>query len=148
MDKATLDKIIERHKGQPVGYGYIDIIIARENYKDFVADIVKSGFIIESISWWEWCPLGKESEYGLGGPRSQYYDGWFSELPIDVDDIKLKAHKEIKEIIREIIDIIETKTFSFQDETVTFQNDNWLIPAIWLDVPEDWRNNYSTETLE
>lgn len=142
MDKATLDDIIERHKAQPVGHGYIDIIVLRDNYQDLVADLVNSGFKIQSISWWEWCPEGKESEYGLGGPQSQFYNGWFSELSIDVDDIKLDEGITSETIIAEITKRIETKTFSFPNETVTFRQNKWLTPAIWLDVPDDWRNKY------
>jgi hypothetical protein len=89
MDKERLDTILELHKAQPVGHGYIDIIVSRENYGLFISDLIKNGFIIESISWWEWCQDGKECNYGLGGPQSIYYDGWFAELPIEVDDISI-----------------------------------------------------------
>jgi len=43
----------------------------------------------------------------------------------------------------DLSDKIETKTMSFSDETVTFNGSNWMTPAIWLDVPDDWRNKYS-----
>lgn len=142
MDKVKLDNIIETHKAQPVGHGYIDIIVSRDNYKDFVADLVRNNYKIKSISWWEYCPKEKESNYGLGGPKSNYYDGWFSELPVDVDDLDNVALKE-KEI-EEINNKIETKVIEFPDETVMFKQNNWLTPAIWLDVPDDWRNRYNT----
>ncbi|MES1182146.1 MAG: hypothetical protein ABUL44_05055 [Flavobacterium sp.] len=144
MDKTSLDQIIEKHKAQPVGHGYIDIIVSRDNYKDFVVDLVNNGFIIESISWWEWCPEEKENEYGLGGLQSQFYNGWFSELSIDVDDIKLKDEMKSENILAEIINRIESKTISFPNETVTFRNHNWLTPAIWLNIPDDWRNKDCT----
>jgi hypothetical protein len=77
MNKIKLDEIIEKHKAQPVGHGYIDIIVIRDNYKDFISDLVNNGFTIESISWWEWCSEGNKNEFGLGGPKSHYYNGWF-----------------------------------------------------------------------
>ena len=49
MNKSNLD-IFERHKAQPVGHGYIDIIVSRDNDKDFVADLVNNDYEIDSIS--------------------------------------------------------------------------------------------------
>jgi hypothetical protein len=62
---------------------------------------------------------------------------------VDVDDFNFSADTTQESIIQEILKKIETKTISFFDETVTFNQNNWLTPAIWLDVPDDWRNKYS-----
>lgn len=132
MDKKTLDHILEKHKAQPAGNGYIDIIVSRENYKPFVADLIQNEFNIRSISWWEWCPADKESEYGLGGPASQYFKGWFSELPVDVDDIESIETKEGR--LEKVLNTIESKSISFVDKTVTFNESHWLTPAIWIEV--------------
>lgn len=143
MDKTTLDNILEKYKAQPVGHGYIDIIVSRDKYQDFISDLVINGYKIDSISWWEWCADKNENDYGLGGPKSVYYKGWFSEIPVNVDDFNFSADTTKVNIIKEILSKIETKTISFSDETVTFKDSNWLTPAIWLDVPDDWRNKYS-----
>jgi hypothetical protein len=142
VDKSTLDNIIEKHRAQPVGHGYIDIIVSRDNYREFVSDLINNGYKIMSISWWEWCQNGKKNEYGLGGPESTYHDGWFSELPIELDDIDLEI-VSTKNKIEQIIRTIETKSIPFPGETITFKQNSWLTPAIWLDVPDDWRNKYS-----
>jgi hypothetical protein len=142
MDKKILDDLLEKHKAQPVGHGYIDIIVSRDNYKDFVSELVANDFKIESISWWEWCADKEEGKYGLGGPESVFYNGWFSEIPLNVDDFNFSADTSKEDVIQEILKSIETKTISFSNETVTFDQSNWLIPAIWLDVPDDWRNKY------
>jgi hypothetical protein len=146
MDKTTLDNILEKHKAQPVGHGYIDIIVSRHNFKDFISDLVTAGYKIDGVSWWEWCEDKKENEYGLGGPESVFYKGWFSEIPVNVDDFSFSADTTKENIIKEVLNKIETKTISFSDETVTFKESNWLTPAIWLDVPDDWRNKYSTQS--
>jgi hypothetical protein len=143
MDKIVLDNILEKHKAQPVGHGYIDLIISRDNYKGFISDLVTNGFKIQSVSWWEWCDDKNENKYGLGGPESIFYNGWFSEIPIDVDHFNFSGEPEMENIIREILDKIETKTLSFSDETVTYSKSKWLTPAISLDVPNDWRNKYT-----
>ena len=148
MDKIKLDEILVKHKAQPVGHGYIDIIVSRNNYRGFVTDLVSNSYKVENISWWEWCPDGEESEYGLGGPESNFYKGWFSELSIDVDDLKLSTDLNKDELIIEIINRIETKTIDFPNETVTFELNKWLTPALWLDVPDHWRNKYSPDASD
>jgi hypothetical protein len=143
MDKRTLDDILEKQKAQPVGHGYIDIIVSRNNYKDFVADLITNDFKIKSVSWWEWRADKKEDEYGLGGPESIFYNGSFSEIPVDVDDFNITTETTKENTINEIIEKIESKIISFSDEKVKFSESTWLTPAIWLDVPDDWRNKYS-----
>lgn len=143
MDKILLDNILEKHKAQPVGHGYIDIIVSRDNYKDFIAELLTNEFKINSISWWEWCEENSPGKYGLGGPESIFYKGWFSEIPVNVDEINFSINTASEAIIRGIQNIIETKTISFSDKTVTFSNSNWLTPAIWLGVPDNWRNKYN-----
>lgn len=141
MGKEKLDQILEIHKAQPVGDGYIDIIVNRDNFANFICDLIENGYKIESISWWEWCSDEKTNNYGLGGPKSRYFDGWYSELSIDVDDVEL-TDKSKEDQIREVLRVIETKSISFPGETITFTRHDWLTPAIWLDVPDDWGNEY------
>jgi hypothetical protein len=142
MDKAILDNLLEKHKAQPVGHGYIDIVVSRDNYKEFIFDLVIEGFKIDSISWWERCEGKKNNKYGLGGPKSIFYKGWFSEIPVDIDDFIFPTDETIDNIIGEILNKIVTKEIFFSNETVTFIKSNWLTPAIWLDVPDEWRNKY------
>jgi len=143
MDKDLLDTILETHKAQPVGHGYIDIIVSRENFKRFIKSLIMNGYSIKSVSWWEWCPEGKECDYGLGGPQSNFYNGYFAELPVNIDDIEISADLSNEKVIEHIINLIEEKSITYPDERVTFKQNNWLTPAIWLDVPSSWRNNYS-----
>lgn len=88
MNQFELDKILVKYKAQPVGDGYIDIIVSRENYNDFILELYQNNFNITDISWWEWCFENEISKYGMGGVRSNFYDGWFSELSVDTDKIK------------------------------------------------------------
>lgn len=57
--KELLDSILIKHKAQPVGSGYIDIIVHRNNYKKFIDDIISEGFSITYVTWWE-CIEDKE----------------------------------------------------------------------------------------
>ena len=143
MDKSTLDNLLDKHKAQPVGSGYIDIIFSRDNYKDFFSYLVAQGFKVSGISWWEWCKDNNKNKYGLGGPKSTYYTGWFSEIPVNVDDLDFSTLIDKDSIIDQIVRRIESKTISLADETVAFSDSNCITPAIWLNVPNDWRNKYS-----
>lgn len=145
MDKEKLDQILELHQAQPVGDGYIDIIVTRDRYALLIKDLVENEFKITSISWWEWCPTGQECAYGIGGPESKFFEGWFAELPIDVDDISSSADVEYDDVIALLTNTIETKTIKYPDEMVTFEEHRWLTPALWLDVPQEWRNKYGAE---
>jgi hypothetical protein len=142
MNKEHLDRILENHKAQPVGIGYIDIIVKRDNYRLFIQDLIESGFEIESVSWWEWCEGENECNYGLGGPKSNYYNGWFAEIPTKVDDLKLEELNK-EESIKKVVNLIESKSIGFSDETVQFKKSDWLTPAIWLGVPDHWKNKKS-----
>jgi hypothetical protein len=142
MNKDKLDTILERHMAQPVGHGYIDIIVSRDKYESCIKDLIDNGFVIKSVSWWEWCPNGKVAQYGLGGPRSSFYEGWYSELPIDVDDIEIVDQRDVN-ASENINNLIGTKRIKFPDETIDFKQSSWLTPALWLDVPDNWRNKYS-----
>lgn len=141
MNKDRLDKILEDYKVQPVGDGYIDLIISRELYKQFVRTLLEESFVLRSISWWEWCPNNRESKYGLGGPKSKFYNGWFAELPIDIDDLNL-SKLSIENAINMVISLVDSKKIQYPNEIVTFNDSNWLTPAIWLDVPDEWKNKF------
>jgi hypothetical protein len=142
MDKEKLDKILNDYKVQPVGKGYIDLIVSRELYKQFVRELIENGFMIKSVSWWEWCADNDDCKYGLGGPESNFDKGWFAELPIDVDDIELSDLTPDKAIAN-VINLIDSKSIQYPDEMISFNESNWLTPAIWLDVPDNWINKFN-----
>ena len=142
MDKEKLDKILNDYKVQPVGKGYIDLIVSRELYKQFVRELIENGFMIKSVSWWEWCADNDDCKYGLGGPLSKFDKGWFAELPIDVDEIELSDLIPDKAIAN-VINLIDSKSIQYPDEMISFNESNWLTPAIWLDVPDNWINKFN-----
>lgn len=134
--KKLLDKILIAHKAQPVGSGYIDIIISRLNYQIFIKEILDNGFKINRISWWEYIPdINISGTYGTGGPMSKFYDGKFAEAPYQIDTIE-KSHTH-----SDIMNVIENKILcKYHDKTISFQETPSLTPAIWLDVDKKWKN--------
>lgn len=90
---TQLERLLTLYKVQPVGNGYIDCIVIKNNLDEFINEITALGILITDVSWWCYVnPTVKESTecpHGMGGPESRYYDGWFSELqndPFEVDE--------------------------------------------------------------
>ena len=81
MIKDELDKLILKHKIQPVGCGYIDCIVTFENVFNFINDLTDLGIKVNTLTWWCHCKDKKNGcPHGIGGPVSKHYDGWFSEM--------------------------------------------------------------------
>lgn len=139
MDQIELDKLLLKYKAQPVGCGYIDIIVSRENYENFILELYKHNCKVTHISWWEWSMENGLSKYGMGGVRSRFYNGWYSELSISFDEVKIMDKERDLNFINSCI---KNKTIVFPNEIITFKYNQWLTPAIWLDVPRDWKNDY------
>jgi hypothetical protein len=60
----------------------------KDNLVDFINEITSLGILINDVSWWCFVnPTKKDSTkcpHGMGGPTSEYYEGWSSELQNDL----------------------------------------------------------------
>ena len=90
QNQVQLEKLIELYDIYVVGTGYVDLIIMRDKYSDFIDDLSAIGLMIESISWWCNATDDNKSKYGCphgyGGPMTKY--GWFSEMSHDYNDLE------------------------------------------------------------
>ncbi|MDR2510925.1 MAG: hypothetical protein LBC89_00350 [Bacteroidales bacterium] len=87
-----MDNILRNNKAQPVGWGYVDIIVTREFVENFIKEILFAGFNITAVGWWEYCKtIDTKNLIGMGGPKSIFYDGWFSEICFN-DDFPYKIN--------------------------------------------------------
>ncbi|HEX2696702.1 MAG TPA: hypothetical protein VHM28_03280 [Anaerolineales bacterium] len=135
VNKEVLDNILALYKAQPVGNGYIDIIVKRENARQLIENLILNGIRINRITWWEYVDANaKSTNHGYGGPKSRYYGGWFSEIGFSDDEIDTN-------IVEEIMKVIRTKEIAFHGrEKVNYEQEEWLTPALWLDVPDEWKS--------
>jgi len=142
-NKNVLDSIISKYKAQPIGSGYKDIIVKREYMKNFIMDILYEEFNIYAIGWFEYCKtLDTENQLGMGGSLSIFYEGWFSEICFTDDfPFRINLTGNITEKYNTVMDHI--KSINFHGNT--FENTEILIPAFYLDVPDDWYNIYVDE---
>ncbi len=142
MDKNELDLILEKYKAEPVGWGYIDIIVMRDNVKNFVREVITQDIHIDGISWWAYYPrLDIKLGVGMGGPISKFYSGWFSEIGIHATfDERQKFLLTKQEEEKDIMNIVENKIIKMGNKKFSYKEHEFLTPAFWLDVPDDWRN--------
>lgn len=152
LKQREIESIMERYKTEPVGTGYIDIITPNKYIDEFIEEITNINVAIECVTWWCHCSDTNEKQYGcphgMGGPKSDYYDGWYSEMgfefetfeipsdkfqKLDPDENLYENIKTINELIREyVMDLSKARGYS-----------KCLTPAFWLRVPEEWeRINY------
>ena len=128
--KDKLDNLLLALKIQPVGWGYIDCITTKDNVSNFVMELSRLGIGVTDITWWCHCPSQENKEtgcpHGGGGPVSKYFSGWFSEM-YQIPNVKIENNDEIIPYI-----------FSEWPNTKAYLP--CLIPAFWLDVPDDWKN--------
>lgn len=119
--KFDIDKLLKSYKIQPVGYGTIDCITI-ENVIPFLYKAKSNKLEINKFTWW--CFVTDENikkfgcPHGLGGPKSKYYEGYFSEMPWE--------YVEFKNIV-EIIDYFEKKKYLEMKDYC-----KCLIPAFWI----------------
>ncbi len=155
-----LDKLIVQYEGNPVGNGYIDIIVIRERYADFISSLTDNGLVVEAISWW--CLASEENKesygcpHGYGGPMTKF--GWFSELSHDLDEIDDQFIEQLEsEFTQNNIELINDNakeiikhkiTMPYSRSKLEFQANSCLTPGIWIRVPQDWIREDGIESYE
>ncbi|MET3290597.1 UNVERIFIED_CONTAM: hypothetical protein ABID98_003167 [Brevibacillus sp. OAP136] len=120
--------------------------------KQFVNEITALGVIISDVTWWCYVdPVNpKGCPHVLGGPKSEYYAGWFSELQNDMfeaDKGKVDALMNFYDMqcvnstnmqtLEEIENILKVP-FRYTP-TDFIQGNECVMTGIWLHVPDDWK---------
>ncbi len=98
LDQQKLEDL----KIQPVGDGPIDIdlICSPTQIDPFINLCNVQGVSIRGFTWW--CHVvGGHEPCGMGGPKSKYYDGWFSEVPM-YDIIRLPNNEAYRNYFKNI----------------------------------------------
>lgn len=137
MNKENLDYLLSKYKAQPVGSGYIDIIVVRSKYQSFAKELIENGFRICAISWWEYLDvLGEKNTYGMGGPKSKFYSGSFHEVAEELDKLPDNPTN-----LQSVIDTVENKDLgNYLGKQITYKDTVSVTPAFWLDVDKNWKN--------
>ncbi|MCQ4088410.1 hypothetical protein [Saccharibacillus sp. JS10] len=141
--QAEIENILKRNAVQPVGNGYIDLIVTDEYIESFLTDLTQANIIVESISWWCHCKKYTTSKNGyvsgMGGPKSHYFEGWFSEMQLPLYTINEKELAEVDQ--SNVIEKVKTINDRVRIHLRSLKHKEFgasIIPALWLFVPEEW----------
>ncbi|RKM55803.1 hypothetical protein D6853_09665 [Butyrivibrio sp. X503] len=94
----TPEEYLEVLRVQPVGNGWIDMICAPDDIEAFIDFCNVIGKTIKGFTWWCHVTEG-HTPCGMGGPKSKYYEGWFSEIQMD-DLIRFKDNESYRDYFR------------------------------------------------
>ncbi|MCL2568037.1 MAG: hypothetical protein FWE12_01190 [Oscillospiraceae bacterium] len=124
MVKGDLDNLMEQYKVQPVGCGYIDCIVSFANVFNFINGLSNINIKVYGLTWWCHCKdQNSGCPHGTGGPASKYYSGWFSEMWWSMTEFE--NNEQVAAYLK-----------TLDDPSIL----NCFVPALWLDVPDDWVN--------
>jgi len=149
-----LEELLRKYKVEPVGDGYIDCIVMKENLVAFIYEVSDLGILITYASWW--CYVNPDEEihtgcpHGMGGPRSIYYEGWFSELQNDLYGLEDKTiDKVLLSYDKQLIYTLNMNTLSgikkILEKPFKYTPNDYIVgnkcvnPGLWLLVPDNWK---------
>ena len=125
MIQDDLDIVLVQNKVQPVGKGYIDCIVTKEFVKPFLKQVLALNIKITGLTWWCHCTDSSNGcPHGMGGTKSKFFDGWFSEMNWPLVELPPAAG------VSEIMDYVFNQFPKDEDYTPC------LVPAFWLCVAE------------
>ena len=146
--QKDLDRMLETFAVQPVGTGYIDIIVPLPKYEQFLAALTTLGIAAHAVTLW--CTASETNKqiygcpHGMGGP---VHNGvWFSEIcerdPFDVQDHGIgieQSHLDPFALAQEC----NSLTLAFVSNGIKDRPEYspCLAPGFWLAVPDSWQSS-------
>lgn len=144
-----VERLLEKYNVQPVGSGYIDLIVDCSNALKLIEELASLPVAVQELSWW--CLCTPESKlrlgcpHGLGGPENRFGPGWFSECvqypdfvvaEHEVEYPSTEVHKSVNDIGQLMSNYVQTvlPNESFYSQC--------LHPGLWLLVPDDWKRKH------
>jgi len=127
INKNALDDLMKKHNVQPAGNGYIDCIVSYDDVFNFIDDLSSLDIAVCGLTWWCHCKDDNAGcPHGMGGPKSLYHSGWFSEMNTPL--FKFESNSQAQAYLKgpKSADILDC-----------------FIPALWLDVPDGWENTFA-----
>ena len=146
-----IEDLLEKYNVQPVGNGYIDLILDCESSIQLIDELAKIAVAIERLTWW--CHTTPESAskygcpHGMGGPPNGFGEGHFSECS-DYPEFVVAEHQSPNDEYS-----LEPRLYAERcSEVVTYYIKNvlptesfyspCLNPGLWFNVPYDWKRKY------
>ena len=146
--KDEIDRALDLFGAQPVGSGYIDIIVSPSKAQQFLATLTRLGIAAHVVTLWcEASDINKQRygcPHGMGGP---VHNGvWFSEMcepdPFNVEDHGIDmAQSELDPFA--LAQECNSQTLAFVSSGIKSRPEYspCLAPGFWLAVPKDWQSS-------
>ena len=149
--QVAIERLLEKYRVQPVGSGYIDLILDKERSLNLIAELTGLPAAVENLTWW--CNVTLENKlkfgcpHGYGGPVKKYGEGRFSEcvqypdfeiseLPDPIDESALSP-----KVFAEKCNLLATNYIKNILPKESFYSP-CLYVGIWIYVPSDWKRKY------
>ena len=146
--RAVIDDLLKEFKVQPVGDGYIDLIVGRDRSLQLIDELAKQAIAIQSLTWWCLCTPESKIQlgcpHGMGGPINEFGEGWFSECIGIPDFVVAEQRSSIDEVtMGPGIFASECSILVAGYINNVLPNEGFYSPCLhlglWLHVPDDWR---------
>jgi hypothetical protein len=149
--QIAIESLLEKYQVQPVGDGFIDLILDKNISLALIQEFTKLHVAVERLTWW--CHVTSETKnelgcpHGMGGPQDVYSEGWFSECVGYSDFVVLEFLNPLDENSMPP-EIFTTKCNELVTNYIknTFPFEGFYSPCLyvglWLRVPDDWKRKY------
>ena len=146
--QMELDRTLEIFAVQPVGTGYIDIIVPLAKSEKFLATVTTLGIAATAVTLW--CTASETNKkiygcpHGMGGP---VHGGvWFSEMcerdPFDVKDHGISIEQsQLDPFV--LAQECNSLALAFVSAGIKDRPEYspCLAPGFWLAVPKSWKSS-------
>lgn len=149
--QAAIERLMEKYQAQPVGNGYIDLIINGSDAPKLITELATLPVAVVHLTWWCLCTPDSKLQlgcpHGMGGPTNRSGPGWFSECVhypdfivdehgVLLDDLTPSPAALTQQCAQLVINYLQH----------TLPNEPFyspcLYPGLWLHVPEHWQRKY------
>jgi len=146
-----IESLLEKYQAQPVGDGYIDLILDKDISLVLIQEFTKLHVAVERLTWW--CHVTAQTKttlgcpHGMGGPQNRYGEGWFSECVQYPDFFVIEALHPLDESSMSP-EIFATKCNELATHYIkdVFPSEGFYSPCLhiglWVHVPEGWKRKY------
>lgn len=145
--QPQINHLLEKYQAQPVGNGYIDVIIDRANVFAFLDELTTLGIAVDAVTWWcHYTPLSKETlgcPHGMGGPINKFGEGRFSEcehypvFDVQAQGVNFKSTGVNAHVLSQQANQLVHNYLTTEWQHEPFYSD-CLRPGLWLHLPLDW----------
>ena len=145
--QAVIEELLEAYQAQPVGNGYIDTILDKENSIHLINKLTKLPVAITRITWWCNCTPETKAKYdcphGMGGPGKKFGEGWYSEC-VHYPDFLISEQPnppdEFSMVPKVFAEECNRLTINYIKNVLPLESfySPCLCPGLWLHVPDNW----------